>query len=292
MGRRLIISATGFPGTNKTLRAVQDGTTELINAIGRLCGNNTIISGVEIDGDNVTAGFIVINNEVVPFEAGPFHETVSLMEEVENDAYNTDIDNPEEINLLPAYKLVYATCGPGGAVTVPFADLVRLDSVKELSQFSLPAGIVIDPAYVHTDNNFTTLLLEKLIGIEAEAQKNVQADWNVTNPSSDAFIKNKPNGVFSHVRYAELAPGDLNGTAVYDLVINPTPMPDANYMVLYIIESTANNATIAHRTASIIGVVYDKTPSQFKFAVRELEGINQQPRYRFLIIKHPDLTLP
>ena len=33
----------------------------------------------------------------------------------------------------------------------------------------------------------------KLNGIAAGAEVNVQSDWNVTSTSSDAFIKNKPS---------------------------------------------------------------------------------------------------
>ena len=49
-----------------------------------------------------------------------------------------------------------------------------------------------DASYVHTDNNYTTAEKNKLAGIAAGAEVNVQPDWNVTSTSSDAFIKNKP----------------------------------------------------------------------------------------------------
>ena len=51
-------------------------------------------------------------------------------------------------------------------------------------------GFVVDANYVHTDNNYTDDEKAKLSDIEAEAQKNVQSDWNAE--SGDAFIKNKP----------------------------------------------------------------------------------------------------
>ena len=41
-------------------------------------------------------------------------------------------------------------------------------------------------------NDFTAALLNKLNGIAAGAEVNVQADWNITDSASDAFIKNKP----------------------------------------------------------------------------------------------------
>jgi hypothetical protein len=48
---------------------------------------------------------------------------------------------------------------------------------------------------------FTSEDRTKLDGIEIEAQKNVQSDWNEANPESDSFIKNKPEansiGIFS-----------------------------------------------------------------------------------------------
>ena len=56
----------------------------------------------------------------------------------------------------------------------------------------LPDNVVTDASYVHTDNNFTTTLKNKLDGIASGAEVNVQANWNETNSSSDAYIQNKP----------------------------------------------------------------------------------------------------
>lgn len=41
-------------------------------------------------------------------------------------------------------------------------------------------------------NDYTTTEKNKLAGIATGAEVNVQADWNVTDTSSDAYIKNKP----------------------------------------------------------------------------------------------------
>lgn len=41
-------------------------------------------------------------------------------------------------------------------------------------------------------NDYTTAEKNKLAGIASGAEVNVQADWNVTSTSSDAFIRNKP----------------------------------------------------------------------------------------------------
>ena len=77
---------------------------------------------------------------------------------------------------------VSVVVGGVAEVTVPTAtsDLVN------------DSDFVSDASYVHTDNNFTTALKDKLDGIEAGAEVNVQADWNEADSTDDAFIKNKP----------------------------------------------------------------------------------------------------
>lgn len=55
-------------------------------------------------------------------------------------------------------------------------------------------------------NDYTTTEKNKLAGIAAGAEVNVQADWNITDTSSDAFIKNKPalKAVATSGSYADL----------------------------------------------------------------------------------------
>ena len=60
-----------------------------------------------------------------------------------------------------------------------------------------PDNLVQDAHYVHTDNNFSNEDVTKLNSIEAGAEVNVQSDWNETDTTSDAYIKNKPNIVGS-----------------------------------------------------------------------------------------------
>ena len=44
-----------------------------------------------------------------------------------------------------------------------------------------------------SSNDFTSSLKSKLESIEANADVNVQSDWNISDTSSDAYIKNKPD---------------------------------------------------------------------------------------------------
>ena len=200
LGNKLIVSATGFPGTNKTLRFIQDAFREPLGALAQLAGDKTIITGVVNTAGVVSNGFITYNGEIIPFQGGNYASTVTIVEAFENVNYNTDANDDTVLDSLPAYRTIYAMCGTGGIDIFNFSDLAPLKTIKELSNFSLPAGIVIDPNYVHTDYNFTLALLTKLNGIEAGAEVNVQADWNITAPSSDAFIKNKP---FSSIKFTQ-----------------------------------------------------------------------------------------
>lgn len=44
-----------------------------------------------------------------------------------------------------------------------------------------------------SSNDYTNAEKSKLAGIENGAEANVQVDWNETDSSSDAYIKNKPS---------------------------------------------------------------------------------------------------
>lgn len=64
-------------------------------------------------------------------------------------------------------------------------------------------SIIAQSAHTHSNKtvldattaSFTTELKTKLDGIATGAEANVQADWNITEQTSDAFIKNKPTSM-------------------------------------------------------------------------------------------------
>ena len=60
------------------------------------------------------------------------------------------------------------------------------------SDLTNDSNFVSDASYVHTDNNYTTLEQQKLSGIEAGAEANVQSDWQQADTTADDYIKNKP----------------------------------------------------------------------------------------------------
>ena len=74
-----------------------------------------------------------------------------------------------------------------------YADIIGTPYIPtKTSDLTNDSNFASDENYVHTDNNFTTALKNKLNVIATGAEVNVQSDWDVADTSSDAFIKNKP----------------------------------------------------------------------------------------------------
>lgn len=96
---------------------------------------------------------------------------------------------------------------------------------------------VNDSSYVHTDNNYTTTEKNKLAGIAAGAEVNVQADWNQTTTTADDYIKNKPtiptvnNGTLTIQK---------NGANVQTFTANQSSNVTANITVPNILSGTTD----------------------------------------------------
>ena len=111
-------------------------------------------------------------------------------------------------------------------------------------------------------NDFTDALLEKLNGIAAGAEVNVQADWNQTTNTADDFIKNKPTlgslAAKSTVEYSDL---DTTASGLKDkvdagvaakglvdaiaAVTAPSAMPTKDTVTLYGLYDAVSNIRTA-----------------------------------------------
>lgn len=102
---------------------------------------------------------------------------------------NGIVDNAEKVN-----NLTVETAVPIDAVFTDtvYDDTALSDRVSDLEN----SDFVIDANYVHTDNNFTDTLKNKLDGIAENAEVNVKSDWNAT--TGDAEILNKPTTLLGY----------------------------------------------------------------------------------------------
>lgn len=110
----------GFPFTQDTLKWMQESYRDGLSALAKLAGDKTILTGVEVTGSSVSAGWISYNGEIIPFAAGSVAADVVISETVSQVTFeNGDVNH--------AYYVKTAGCGNPGAF--PFSQLKRIDSL-------------------------------------------------------------------------------------------------------------------------------------------------------------------
>lgn len=137
-----------------------------------------------------------------------------------------------------------------------------------LDNIDLPDNVVTDANYVHTDNNYSTSDKNKLSGIASGAEVNVQSDWNVTNSSSDAFIKNKPTipTVDSSITGSNQS-NPVRGGAIYNALNDKAGF--RNYVDSDAMEDdTPDNGTIGFDADSEKFYIYDNANAEW----RQIDG--------------------
>jgi hypothetical protein len=113
----------GFPLEEDTLKFMQDSYGDLFEALARMAGNKTILSGVEVAGSAVSNGWIVYNGEIIRFVGGAAGPGVIIQEAAADALF-------EDGNLKPVYKTRTATIG--APADFPFSELVRVDTLAAL----------------------------------------------------------------------------------------------------------------------------------------------------------------
>jgi hypothetical protein len=115
----------------------------------------------------------------------PDNINISVNETTENVVINPSISTDViDFNL-------YATAETVNIAVTPELTTVNINSVTGGGLVTSVNGLIGDVVIPSSDNNFTTALKNKLDGIQAGAEVNVNADWNST--SGDSQILNKPS---------------------------------------------------------------------------------------------------
>ena len=115
----------------------------------------------------------------------PDNVNITVNETIENIVINPSISTDViDIN-------TYSTTENVNISVTPELTTVNINSVVSISPVNSVNGQTGDVIVPTSDNNFTTVLKNKLDGIQAGAEVNVNADWNST--SGDSQILNKPS---------------------------------------------------------------------------------------------------
>lgn len=186
--------------------------------------------------------------------------TDALKTKYDNAATKVDqiIETGGEPNVIETVKV------NGTALTPDANKAVDVTVPTKTSDLTNDSNFVVDASYVHTDNNFTTTLKNKLTNIAAGAEVNVQSDWSVTDTASDAFIKNKPT--IPTVNNATLTI-QKNGTTVKTFSANASSNVTANITVPTNNNELTNGA--GYQTAS-------EVQSAINDALEDVTGIDFQ----------------
>ena len=98
--------------------------------------------------------------------------------------------------------------------------------------------------------DYTTAEKTKLAGIETGAQVNVQANWTEDDPSSDAYIQNKPTIPAAQIQSDW---GQLDSTALDFIKNKPTSLAIVGGTGITVTEDQANNELVIASTVDITG---------------------------------------
>lgn len=132
--------------------------------------------GIAITTDQ--SGKVIISNTNVSAEWGNIQGDIT--------------DQTDLINYIEQHGGAIDTIEVNGVPQIITDGVVDITVPTATSQLTNDSDYVSDVHYVHTDNNFTNNLKTKLEGIQEGAEVNVQANWNESDSSSDAYILNKP----------------------------------------------------------------------------------------------------
>ena len=133
---------------------------------------------------------------------------------------------------------------PDEAVSKEFVETAIANKVDKVEGYQL------------SQNNFSDNECMKLIGIEDNAQKNVQSDWNTSDTKSDAYIKNKP--VIDQT-YKSESKNAQSGKAVAEAIAKLVDgSPEALDTLFELANALGNDKNFATKVMDAIGKKVDK----------------------------------
>lgn len=214
-----------------------------------------IISGCEISGANITDGILYIDGDLCPFveTAGTLTTKIKKVETIETLAFESGSN-------LPVFRTTTAQTSLTEGIALE--NFTRIITVQ-------------DSNYVHTDNNFTTELLNKLTAIQNGAQVNVKPDWNAPTTAPNGIL-NRPNQLINLYTSGAQFVGDVFGNQIITVLIQN--VPNNNYDVLVsFYDDHIDGGTYTY-------AITEKNQNYFKIRVRELGNWVQNLKIEYYII--------
>lgn len=135
---KLEVQGSGFPADNRTWRFLRDMVNS-VHELTALGGENYILKGCEVDGGNITDGFMVLDGELIPFQGGALGTEVTIDETIENTTYLEDIAPADGVgDSKQTYFTRIARFGNDGVATFQWEDLERINPLIEVQRRLVP----------------------------------------------------------------------------------------------------------------------------------------------------------
>lgn len=257
--------------------AILGSDSYLLYGLEEISNNNGII------GHNT--GLIFHQREYLFFDQNGLwnsNNPLSKLCVVEEVRYGNYDDGNGNLSNLPVSRFRYLRFGlendQGVVDTIDHLNLIKLKNIQELSQFSMPDGVVVDPNYLA----FTQAMLNKLNGIQAGAQVNVKPSWTAAAGSANEIL-NKP-AVDVALWKGHVFVDDVYPNEIFTITF-PTSVGTADYYVLFTYETLGTNDGTRSAAATIFHAYYDCTANGFKFRLGEKGNINQGPVRIYMEVK-------
>lgn len=151
MNRLNFNQSIGFPLETNILSEMQTAWS-ILNALGNIAGNFSILAGCNVAGTTVSDGVVFINGEVLEFEGGQAQDNVIIVEE----ATSLEFEDFTEKEVIYTR---YATFGVA-TTQYPWEDFKRFKTAVELTE---------DKA----ENDTVASLIERIEELEARPVANV-----------------------------------------------------------------------------------------------------------------------
>lgn len=258
--------SVGFPLETQILDSMQTAYG-ILNALGAISGNFSIISGCEVSGSTAANGIVYINGEVLEFRGGTVQTNVKIVEVPQA----LEFEDGNTNNVIFVRYVTFGTATTQWAWSTFKRGMPTIDIEAALSGKATTASVTALTASVET-------MLTKLATIATGAEVNVRADWNAT--TGDAVIDNKPL-VSNYLYKGSYTVGDVNPSDELRTVTFPN-VGTNSYMVLGSMVSTSSNYDVDN---DVIWMVREKGNSSFKLTLRDTVAGVQNLIFEYILIQ-------
>ncbi len=250
--------SVGFPLETEILDEMQKAWT-VLNALGSIAGDLTIISGCDVAGTTAANGVVYIDGEVLAFQGGVVQDHVIIVEVAQSREF-------EDTNSHDVIFTRYVTFGTA-ATQWAWTDFKRPIQTKTL-----------ETTLVSINTSLNTII-SKLNTIDENAKVQLQTDWNQTDATQKDYFKNRP-AIINYLHKGAYEVGDINPQDELRTITFPT-VGTNNYMVVGSMVSTGTNYDIDN---DVIWLVREKTNTSFKLTLRDTVGGAQSLTFEYMLI--------